>query len=69
MNKDKLIEQCWYYKGEKNNPFDWEQQNNQNVFWDYESTFCDSYLNGAYGQIEPKQAYTQFLDKLIVLLR
>ena len=35
-----------YYKGESENPFDWETQNAQFMFWGYESGFADQLKEG-----------------------
>jgi hypothetical protein len=32
-----------YYKGEAENPFIWEEQNEAHMFWFYESVFQDEF--------------------------
>lgn len=39
-----------YFKGENENPFDWETQNTAHNFWDYESMFEEKFNNGNFSQ-------------------
>lgn len=64
MQKEQLIKRCRYYKGEQENPFDWNSQNDANQFWEHERMFCVKYLNGTFGDLDPDQALKYYLDKL-----
>lgn len=62
-NRAAILAVCKYYKGEKENPFDWDKENAANNFWDYEKQFCHKYETGLFtGNV--KFALEKFLDNL-----
>ena len=58
-----------YYKGEKDNSFDWQKENYKNQFWEYEKTFINKLNAGIeFKNIKPAEALKIYLDKLFVHL-
>lgn len=58
-----ILALCKYYKGEKENPFDWDKENAAYNFLDYESQFCHQYGTGLItGNV--KVEFGKFLDDL-----
>ncbi|MDY5968644.1 MAG: hypothetical protein SPJ13_01310 [Bacteroidales bacterium] len=66
--KEELIAQCRYYKGEKENPYDWSEENASNQFWEYEALFVHKYLHGTYGDTNPTKALNDYLEGLFIYL-
>ena len=64
-----LIKICKFFKGEKENPFDWNTQNKENQFWEYEKTFVNKYEIGLeFKGMNPEQAMKKYLQDLFIHL-
>lgn len=45
MDKQKLLERCKYYKGEKLNPYE-KLETHKTLLWEYEKQWTEWYLSG-----------------------
>ncbi|MDR2058056.1 MAG: hypothetical protein LBP83_07230 [Dysgonamonadaceae bacterium] len=58
-----------YYRGEKENPFEWEKENTANQFWGYEALFEHKFNTDADFQGKNKaSAFKQWIDALFIRL-
>lgn len=54
---EQLLNFCKFYKGQKENPFNWETDNYKNQFWEYEKIFVNKFNIGIeFKGMTPKDA-------------